>query len=214
MYTKVFRISIFHQFHIAQTFVTSHVYKRIKMTEIFQNVMVIRLVMHMMILAALLWRSFNADSFYDRAWSSGWLSISRSRVSLWSGLSGILAVTRDRSKSERLKTSLTIISFHFIFNIATVWRLTCGVCWEKKLHSPQISGPQTAMVIILVILSRSWYFPSWFKIDFWLFLWNCHFVHWVGWTDMDITLQNFRNMIDTCMQTKIFFQSKKCFLIL
>ena len=113
MYTKVFRISIIHQFHIAQTFVTSHVYKSIEMTEIFQNVMVMRRLMHMMILAALLRRSFNADSFYDRAWSSGWLSISRSRVSLWSGLSGILAVTRERSKSQRLKTSLAIISFHF-----------------------------------------------------------------------------------------------------
>ena len=154
MYTKVFRISIIHQFHIAQTFVTSHVYKSIEMTEIFQNVMVMRRLMHMMILAALLRRSFNADSFYDRAWSSGWISRSRSWASLWSWLSGTFGC--HRSKSERLKTSLAIISFHFIFNITTVWRVTCGVCWEKKLHSPQISGPQTAIWQLLKSVHQIW----------------------------------------------------------
>ena len=61
-----------------------------------------------------------------------------------------------RSKSERLKTSLAIISFHFIFNITTVWRVTCGVCWEKKLHSPQISGPQTAIWQLLKSVHQIW----------------------------------------------------------
>ena len=61
-----------------------------------------------------------------------------------------------RSKSERLKTSLAIISFHFIFNITTVWRVTCGVCWEKKLHSPQISGPQTAIWQLLRSVHQIW----------------------------------------------------------
>ena len=152
MYTKVFRISIIHQFHIAQTFVTSHVYKSIEMAEIFQNVMVMRRLMHMMILAALLRRSFNADSFYDRVWSSGWISRSRSWASLWSWLSGILAVRDQKVKDWKHLW----LSFHFIFNIATVWRVTCGVCWEKKLHSPQISGPQTAIWQLLRSVHQIW----------------------------------------------------------
>ena len=152
MYTKVFRISIIHQFHIAQTFVTSHVYKSIEMTEIFQNVMVMRRLMHMMILAALLRRSFNADSFYDRVWSSGWISRSRSWASLWSWLSGTFGC--HRSKSERLKTSLAIISFHFQYYnrlkghlwgmlrketpfTSNIWSPNCNLAIVKKCSSNQ-----------------------------------------------------------------------------
>ena len=64
--------------------------------------------------------------------------------------------------------------------------LTCEVCWGMRLHWPQRSGPQTAILtslslfnsvhggaeIILPVHGGAEILPSSFRINFWVSFWN------------------------------------------